>query len=143
MHRNSKQNGFSLVIAIFLIVVLGGISVVISRIFTMQQQSSTLDEEGSMAYHAARAGIEWAVYRALVDSSCVAGPSLFSLALTVPATSNTPASSVNYDVAVACAQTSATEGSTAINVFQITSTAGNRSNGNFRVERRLSVTVTR
>lgn len=140
MYPNRKQNGFSLVIAIFLIVVLGGISVIISWVSTMQHQSSALDEEGSMAYQAARSGIEWGVYQAVINTSCVAGPSTFTLALTVP---TTPASAVNYSVSVTCTQTIATEGTTAINVFQITSTAGNASNGNFKVERQLSVSVSR
>ena len=51
--------------AIFLIVVLGGIAVFIGRVSTMQHQSSALDEEGAMAYQAARAGIEWGVYQAI------------------------------------------------------------------------------
>ncbi|MGZ5052769.1 MAG: hypothetical protein ACXWF8_17315 [Methylobacter sp.] len=141
MYPNRKQNGFSLVIAIFLIVVLGGIAVIISWVSTMQHQSSALDEEGSMAYQAARSGIEWGVYQAVINSSCVAGPSTFSLALTVPTTP--AASTVNYNVSVACTQTSATEGTTVINIFQITSTARNASNGNFAVERQLSVSVSR
>jgi len=133
-----KQRGFSLIMGIFLIAVLGGIAVFIGRVSTMQHQSSALDEEGAMAYQAARSGIEWGVYRAIVASSCVAGPSLFTLALTVP---TTPASTVNYTVSVTCTDTPATEGSTAIHVYRITSTANNAAGGNFAVERQLTATV--
>lgn len=139
MCRNMKQRGFSLIMAIFLIVVLGGIAVFIGRLSTMQQHSSALDEEGAMAYQAARTGIEWGVYQAIVNASCVAAPPAFILALTVP---TTPLSTVNYAVTVTCTQTTATEGSTTINVYQITATANNATGGNFAVERRLTATVT-
>ncbi|WP_333878794.1 hypothetical protein [Methylobacter sp.] len=135
-----KQRGFSLIMGIFLIVVLGGIAVFIGRVSTMQHQSSALDEEGAMAYQAARAGIEWGIYRAIIASSCIAGPSVFTLVLTVP---TTPVSAVNYAVSVICIRTQVTEGSTAnnVNVYQITSTANNASVGDFAVERRLTATV--
>lgn len=135
-----KQRGFSLIMAIFLIVVLGGIAVFIGRVSTMQQQSSALDEEGAMAYQAARAGIDWGVYQAVVGASCIAAPPAFTLALTVP---TTPLSTVNYTVIVACVPTPATEGSTSNNVklYQITATANNAAGGSFAVERRLTATV--
>lgn len=134
-----KQRGFSLIMAIFLIVVLGGIAVFIGRVSTMQHQSSALDEEGAMAYQAARAGIEWGIYQAIVNSGCIAAPPAFTLPLTVP---TTPLSTINYTVTVTCARTPATEGSIAINVYQITATAINASVGRFYVERRLTATVT-
>jgi MSHA biogenesis protein MshP len=133
-----KQRGFSLIMAIFLIVVLGGIAVFIGRVSTMQHQSSALDEEGAMAYQAARAGIEWGVYQAIIGSSCAAAPPPFTLA--VP---TSPTSTVNYTVAVVCTQAQATEGSTSINVYQITATAQNAVGGNFAVERQLSATVSK
>jgi MSHA biogenesis protein MshP len=140
MSRNMKQRGFSLIMAIFLVVVLGGIAVFIGRVSTMQHQSSALDEEGAMAYQAARAGIEWGVYQAINEagSGCAASAS-FTLA--VP---TTPANTVDYSVEVACSQSpSATEGATPIDVYQITATARNGAGGNFAVERMLSATVSK
>lgn len=137
-----KQRGFSLVMAIFLIVVLGGIAVLVGRVSTMQYRSSALDEEGAMAYQAARTGIEWGVYQAIQNTSCAA-LSQFTLPLTVPMTATTPQGTVNYTVAVACALTAGTEGATAFNVYQITATAANAGDGNYRVERRLTATVSR
>lgn len=78
MYLRAKQTGFSLIMAIFLIVVLGGIAVFIGRVTSMQLQSSNLDQGGSTAYQAARAGIEWGVYQALIISSCATGPVSFS-----------------------------------------------------------------
>jgi MSHA biogenesis protein MshP len=132
-----KQRGFSLIMAIFLIVVLGGIAVFIGRVSTMQHQSSALDEEGAMVYQAARAGIEWGVYQAINEagSGCEA---FSSFTLAVP---TTLANTVDYSVEVACSHTQTTEGTTPIDVYQITATATNAAGGNFAVERQLSATV--
>jgi MSHA biogenesis protein MshP len=145
MCRNMNQRGFSLIMAIFLIAVLGGIAVFIGRVSTMQHQSSALDEEGAMAYQAARAGIEWGVYQAvIVDNGAGTGcdaDAEFTLPLTVPATPDTPQHTVNYTVTVTCALTATTEGSTPINVYNLIATATNASGGNYGVERQLTATV--
>ena len=63
MKCNAKlQRGFSLITAIFLLVVLGTLGTMMVTFFVAQQQSSALDVMGSRAYQAARAGIEWAAY---------------------------------------------------------------------------------
>jgi MSHA biogenesis protein MshP len=54
------QRGFSLVTAIFLLVVLSALGAMMVTFFTAQQQSSAVDVLGSRAYQAARAGVEWA-----------------------------------------------------------------------------------
>ncbi len=56
------QQGFSIVSAIFLLVVLAFLGVAMVSFSTTQQQSQSLDVMGSRAYQAARAGIEWAAY---------------------------------------------------------------------------------
>lgn len=137
MSRNIKQRGFSLIMAIFLTVVLGGIAVFIGRVSSMQHHSSALDEEGAMAYQAARAGIEWGVYQAVAGSAC-ANSTLFTLA--VPTASS---STVDYTVTVECAHAAASEGPATIDVYRITATANNAAGGNFAVERRLTATVSK
>ncbi|MFH0935175.1 MAG: agglutinin biogenesis protein MshP, partial [Pseudomonadota bacterium] len=56
------QQGFSLVSAIFLLVVLAGLGVAMVSISTTQNQGLAMDVMGSRAYQAASAGIEWAAY---------------------------------------------------------------------------------
>ena len=63
--RTKFQKGFSLITAIFLLVVLGGLSAVMMTFFTAQQQSSALDVLGSRAYQAAQAGVEWSAFQIL------------------------------------------------------------------------------
>jgi MSHA biogenesis protein MshP len=57
------QKGFSIVTAIFLLVVLAGLGAAMVTLSTSQNQSSAMDIMGSRAYQAARAGMEWAAYQ--------------------------------------------------------------------------------
>jgi MSHA biogenesis protein MshP len=74
----SKIRGFAIVSAIFILVVLAALGAFILSISTSQQIGSALDVQGARAYHAARTGIEWGLYRQLRDGSCVATPTSFS-----------------------------------------------------------------
>jgi MSHA biogenesis protein MshP len=70
LRRRARQDGLSLVTAIFLVVVLSGLAGAIVNIFISQQTSSAQDLLGVRAYQAARAGIEWGLYRQLRQDSC-------------------------------------------------------------------------
>ena len=59
----ASSRGFAIVSAIFLIVVLAALGVGIVVFSKAQQASSAYDVQGSRAYQAARAGIEWALYQ--------------------------------------------------------------------------------
>ena len=67
--------GFALIPALFLIVVLGALAVVAIRVGTGQQHAVTMSLQEARALAAARAGIEWGVYRAL-NGSCAANSTL-------------------------------------------------------------------
>ena len=60
--RNDIQRGFSLVSAIFLLVVLAALGAAMVSFSTAQNQILAMDILGSRAYQAANAGIEWAAY---------------------------------------------------------------------------------
>jgi len=142
-----NQRGFSLMMGIFIVVVLGGIAVFIARVVTMQNQSSALDEEGVIAYEGAHAGIEWATFQLLQQTSgaftaaCDAGST--SSPMSFPTGSDLQ--QLNYTVTVGCTGTTAVEGTTTLHVYRVTSTAHNSNNaaGNYYVERQLQATVTR
>ena len=68
--------GFGIVTAVFLLVVLAGLGAALVNLTTVQQTTSSLDIQGARAYQAARAGIEWGLYRQLRNNSCAA-PSSF------------------------------------------------------------------
>lgn len=67
--RSPFQAGAGLVTAIFLLVVLAGLATALVSVFGTQRQSSALDEQGARAYQAARAGIDWALFRRSTDSA--------------------------------------------------------------------------
>ncbi len=62
MKSNKVQLGFSLVSAIFLLVVLAALGAAMVTFSTAQNQDLAIDVMGSRAYQAANAGVEWAAY---------------------------------------------------------------------------------
>ncbi len=65
-----KQTGFSLVPALFLLVVLAALGAVAVRLSAVEHQTVVLALQSSRAYAAAQAGVEWSAYQALVNGSC-------------------------------------------------------------------------
>lgn len=65
-HRSRRRaGGFTIVAAVFLLVVLAGLGVALVNISTLQHAESALDVQGARAYQAARAGVEWGLFRQL------------------------------------------------------------------------------
>lgn len=131
--------GFALPTAIFILIVLAALAVFLLATSNLQHGSSALDVQGVRAYQAARAGIEWAAYRALRDGSCAASN---SLAL--------PGGLSGFTATVQCVQSAHSEAGTPVTIYRITSTACNQPSagscnpglrGQFYVERQLQATV--
>lgn len=125
------QRGFSLVSAIFLLVVIAALGTFAVTISTTQHQSAALDVMGARAYQAARAGIEWGAYQALQASSC---PAVTPLAL--------PGTLSGFNVNVQCMSTAHSEAAATITIYQLTSTAtqGTVATPDY-VERQMAVTI--
>lgn len=70
LHGSRRARGFSLVPALFLLIVLAALGAVAVRLTAVQQQTNVLAIQGARAYAAARAGVEAAIYDALVNGSC-------------------------------------------------------------------------
>lgn len=143
--RSKLQRGFSLITAIFLLVVLAGLGAVMVTFFTTQQQSSTLDVMGSRVYQASRAGLEWAAYnieqvpRGTLWAGCATIPTpLFAAGILAGTLSP-------FAVTVTCTPYGPyTDGST-IYVYSLTSTAsyGGAPGQPDYVERVISVNISR
>jgi MSHA biogenesis protein MshP len=135
LHLASVQSGFSLVTAIFLLVVIAALGTFAVTLSTTQQQSAALDVLGSRAFQASRAGIEWGAYQVLQNGSCVAT----SPALTLPGTLS------GFNVIVNCTPSPGNpfdEAGTPVNMFQLISTAKQGAAGTpDYVERQISVTI--
>ncbi|MEO7621626.1 MAG: hypothetical protein ABIS30_01060 [Gallionella sp.] len=134
MHKklNPMQYGFSLISAIFLLVVIAALGTFAVTLSTTQQQSAAMDVLGARAYQAAKAGIEWGAYQALHNNSCTASQVLAAM----------PNTLANFSVEVDCIATAVSEASAAITIYQLTSTAiqGAVTAPNY-VERQMSVTI--
>ena len=105
------QRGFGIITAVFLLVVLAGLGVAMVSLSTVQHTTSALDVQGARAYQAARAGIEWGLYRQLRANSCEA-----TRTFAVPA-------SGGFTVTVRC---TLTVGPGTLQRYQLVSTACNQ-----------------
>lgn len=73
MSRRSRQRGMSLVVAIFLITVIASLAAFAVTVGTATRESENLQLQADRAMAAARAGMQWAAYRARVANVCPAG----------------------------------------------------------------------
>lgn len=112
--KRARATGFALVSAIFLLVVLALLGTMMVSLSSTQQVGQVRDVLGSRAYFAARAGIEWGVFQALRNGSCIGSSTLPALA----------GSAQGFAVQVGCAASGPfDEGGTTVWVYKITSTA--------------------
>ena len=125
---SSPQEGFSLISAIFLLVILSSLGAFMVTISGVQHASAGLAAESSRAYLAAHAGMEWAAYKALQEGSC--GNTNFSVS---------EGALNGFAISVSCTQSVHRLGSTDVPLYQITVTAERGSwGGRDFVARRLS-----
>ena len=142
-HRTVAQRGFTVVAAIFLLVLFAGLAALMMTISTSQQGTSAQDVQGARAYQAARAGIEWGVYQWARNGACNAS-----------ATPTFGGSLAGFTVTVTCANAGAgdagagagnyLEGGATIQVRTITATAvttGIAVGSLGYIERQIQVTV--
>jgi MSHA biogenesis protein MshP len=93
----------SLITAIFLLLILAALGAFIVSFGAVQQADAALDAQGSRAYHAARTGLEWGAYQAIVPAVPVCAA---QTALALPAAQFGPFTTVT----VVCTATPHTEG---------------------------------
>lgn len=124
-----RQQGFLIIAAVFLLVVLAGLVAYLTSVSTTSQAASAADLNSARAYQAARTGAEWASYLLLetaggagsLKTDCEPGPTTKSLV---------PGSTLaGFTVSVTCSSTTYTEGAltgpTAVRVYSIVSNACN------------------
>jgi MSHA biogenesis protein MshP len=134
------QGGFSIVAAIFLMVTLAALGAFMLTFSSTQSATSNQDLQGSRAYFAARAGIDYGLYQVLIPASPASCGSSTMLNL------NGTLSDFHPTVSFACSGVF-TEGTTTMRVYTITSlvtSGGTTTVGmpNF-IERQLQATVSR
>jgi MSHA biogenesis protein MshP len=129
----ARAHGFAIMSAIFLLVVLALLGAMIVALSSSQQIGQARDLLGARAYFAARAGLEWGVYRALRSSSCAASSTLPALA----------GAAQGFTVQVACVASGPyDEGGNSVMVYRLTSTASRGALGApDQVERQVQAVV--
>ena len=126
------QRGFTLVTAIFLLVVVAGLVVYMSNIRVAQQTTLLYGVQGARAMQAAHSGIEWGIYRSLADIAC---PAATSFTIPDPALSR-------FNVSIDCNESTHIEGMTTIKTYRLTAIATSGSFGSIDyVQRRIQATV--
>lgn len=136
----ASEAGFSAVAALFLLVVLAALGTFILSVSSTQHVGQAYDVQGSRAYQASRAGIEWGLYQVL--QAGVACPAT---------TSFVPPAIADFTVTVGCSSSSTDELGTAVTVYALTATACNRpaagacpgGTGDGYVERQITATAAR
>ncbi|MFK5926747.1 MAG: pilus assembly protein MshP, partial [Desulfuromusa sp.] len=88
-----NSDGFTLMQAIFIVVVLALLGVAMMRLIGVQSSTSVFALQGARAYHAASSGLEWGAARASTGNSC-----------------NGTMTIENFAVSVTCSSQSFTEG---------------------------------
>ncbi len=133
-----KERGFSLVSAIFIIVILSLIGAYIVRLSALTNASTNLTSLGIKAYYAAKSGLEWGIYQVAPSGgsapfNCPASPSILTFA---------QGGLAGLSVTVNCTANSFTEYGTTYKIFQITATGqyGSVSSTDY-VSRKLYTTV--
>ena len=127
-----KNKGFTLIAAIFLLVVVAGLVAFFVNLRVVQQVTLVYGTQGARALQAARSGVEWGAYVALDTGSCP-GNTSFTLS---------DAELDDFTISVSCTESSHDEGGTTIDVFQILSTAVSGTYGSLDyVQRGISASI--
>lgn len=110
-NQRSAQCGFAAIAAVFLVVLLAAFGAFMVSFSNTQQLNSAQDVQGSRAYWAARAGLEWAIAsQGVGTTTCFSG-------------ATPPTALEGFTLAVSCVPSSFTEGVSTVYVFRMTSVA--------------------
>lgn len=132
--RPLLQHGFAAISAVFLLVILAGLGAFMLTSSNTQQLTSAQDLQGSRAYWAARAGLEWGIVisgtaAAAAAADCSAAPTTLNVE--------------GFTVVVRCPRAAYVDGDN-LNIFQISVVASSGTPGSAGyVERSVSAGVCR
>lgn len=122
--RRRRQCGFTLVSALFLLVVLAGLAVYAVSVASVQHTTSMLEVKGSRAHFAASAGLEWAFHEIVNNAAggLDCSPGSVTIALS-------EAALTGYAVQIECVTEAVSEGSQSYTLFTLTASASHGSSG--------------
>lgn len=120
----SAESGFVLPSAIFLVVILAALAAYMVTLSRTSHMSGALDIQGSRAYQAARAGIEWAAWQVVnLPPVALPDPVPTPCPLPFPGSVTLTGTLAAFTVTVTCIRTADDDGGALVEVYQVTSTA--------------------
>jgi len=149
--RNARSGrGFLIIAAVFLLVVLAGLVAYLTTVSTTSQAASAADFNSARAYQAARAGVEWGVFRILqgpggagtFETQCAGGAA-------TPRNLTFGSTLADFTATVTCTSVALTEGGSPVTAYSIVSTGCNLpacptvTTSATYVERQLSLSLTK
>jgi len=132
-----KQSGFSIMSAIFIVVILALVGSYIVSLASLTVASGNLTVQGTKAYFAAKSGLEWGIYQV----APVGGAGPYNCPTSPTTLTFSQGGLKSFKTVVTCTQAAFTEGSVNYNIFQITSVGQYGTAGADFALRQLYVTV--
>ena len=128
-----EKNGFGLIVAVFVLLVLASAGAMMVNLSGTQRKTTVLALYGDRAYRAAASGIEWGVHQSLSLSAC---PATTTLSLNEGGLQG-------FEVDVSCTSSEHSEGGVTSNTYELTAIAeyGVYGGGDY-VRRRVMGTIT-
>ncbi len=131
--RLARRDGFGLVAAIFLLVVMASAAVGMVSLSGTQHHSGAVALQAIRAFHAARSGIQWEIAQAIGGGTCPADTTL----------SLSEGGLVGFSVAVSCTSSDHTEGGSTDSTYTLVALAEYGAFGQpDYVSRRLQAAIT-
>jgi MSHA biogenesis protein MshP len=135
LSQSNRHSGFTLITAIFLLVVVATLSVYVLNLRNVQQQTLVFGVQGARAMQAARTGIEWGINRSIIVDIC-------EIETVFKAPDDAALSA--FTITVTCTDTTHFEGTTEIKTFQLTAVAETGNYGTLDyVSRRMEASVSK
>jgi MSHA biogenesis protein MshP len=142
--------GFLIIAAVFLLVVLAGLVAYLTTVSTTSQAASAADFNSARAYQAARAGVEWGVFRILqgsggagtFETECAAGAA-------TPRNLTFGSTLAGFTATVTCTSVGLSEGGSPVTAYRVVSTGCNEpacpsaTTSATYVERQVSLSLTK
>ncbi|MBI3898102.1 MAG: pilus assembly protein MshP [Gammaproteobacteria bacterium] len=129
---NVRQRGFTLVAAIFVLVITAMLGTFMVTLSVVQHSTVSMAVQGARGYQAASSGVEWGIYRAVSTGAC-------------PVTTTFAVAS-SFSVTVSCTESSHVEPQSDPGTFKVFVITGNASAGSYDtadyISRSAEATVT-
>jgi len=138
-----RQQGFSLISAIFILIVLASLGAYMVTVGGTNRSSSTAALQGARAYQAARSGIDWSAYRIVTAINPGTAQNECDNIINAGNFTLTATGLNGFTINTSCGFTTHTQNADNITVYQITSTAtfgGAYGSPDF-IQRRISATI--